>query len=168
MTATKPQGLSAKPAGAAAAAIALGMALALIKPWEGRSLVAYQDIVGVWTVCEGVTGKAAIPGRRYSSQECDAITKTELGRHYKGVAACINRPVQPHEMAAIVSWTYNVGIGAACKSTLIKLLNSGAPATIWCGELMKWNRAGGVPIKGLTNRRKAEMNVCLGGEIGAF
>jgi len=160
MTTPAPQNRTG-PAVAGGAAIALALA-ALVRPWEGRELVPYKDIVGVWTVCEGVTGKAVIPGRRYTDPECDALTQTALGAHYRGVAECIKRPLAVHEMAAIVSWTYNVGVGAACGSTLIRKVNSGLPASIWCPELLKWNKAGGREVRGLTNRRKAELEVCLG------
>lgn len=149
-------------AGGSAAAV-LALAALIVKPWEGRELVPYKDIVGVWTVCEGITGKAVVPGRRYTHAECDRLLDTELGRHYSGVAKCITQPVQPHEMAAVVSWTFNVGVGAACGSTLVRQINAGQPATVWCRQLLRWNRAGGKEVRGLTFRRRDEMRVCLGG-----
>lgn len=148
---------------AVGAASVIALSAALIKPWEGRRLVPYQDIVGVWTVCEGITGGAVVPGRRYTHAECDRLLETEIGRHYSGVAKCIARPLQAHEMAAVVSWTYNVGVGAACGSRLVRKINAGAPAMEWCPELLRWNRAGGKEVRGLTNRRRDELRVCLGG-----
>ncbi|MCH6484248.1 lysozyme [Pseudoxanthomonas sp. LH2527] len=144
----------------------LALAAGIIKPWEGREHVPYRDLVGIWTVCEGVTGKAVIPGRRYSDAECDVLLDTEIGKHYAGVSRCISRPVQVHEMAAITSWTYNVGVANACGSTLVRKINQGFPGAAWCPELLKWNKArvnGQLrEVGGLTNRRKAELRVCLG------
>lgn len=161
MSATPPPRNRAGPVTAGAGAV-LAAAMLIVAPWEGRELVPYKDIVGVWTVCEGVTGQAVVPGRRYSDTECDQLTQDALGRHYRGVMACINRPITVNEAAAIVSWTYNVGVGAACSSTMIRMLNAGAPAMIWCQQLLRWNKAGGKVVRGLTNRRQAELKVCLG------
>lgn len=147
---------------AAATASAIALAMAIIAPWEGRELVPYRDIVGIWTVCEGITGPAVVPGRRYSPAECDALLRTDVGRHYAGLAKCVHKPVAEHEMAALVSWTYNVGVGSACGSTLVRMLNAGRPAAEWCQQLLRWNRAGGREVRGLTNRRRAELQVCLG------
>lgn len=61
---------------------------------------------------------------------------------------------------ALVSWSYNVGTGAACGSTLAKKANAGD----WqgaCNQLRRWDKAGGKPVKGLTNRRAAETKLCL-------
>lgn len=154
------------PAAAAFAAAVMVLAAGIIKPWEGREHVPYRDLVGIWTVCEGVTGSAVTPGRRYTDAECDALLDTEIGKHYRGVAHCISKPVRVHEMAAVTSWAYNVGVGNACGSTLVRKINAGQPAAAWCPELLKWNKAhvhGQLrEVRGLTNRRKAELRVCLG------
>lgn len=71
-------------------------------------------------------------------------------------------PMYQHEWDAIVAWAYNVGTGAACKSTLVKKLKArdykGA-----CDELLRWDRFNGRPLKGLTERRRQEHRQCLGG-----
>lgn len=144
------------------AAGVLAIAAGLVKPWEGRELVPYRDIVGVWTVCEGITGKAVVPGRHYTNAECDKLLDTELGRHYAGVAKCITYPIRDHEMAAVVSWTFNVGVGAACGSTLVRKINAGAPPAEFCRELFKWVYAGGRKVRGLERRRAAEFKLCMG------
>lgn len=148
----------AKGAAAALVAAAIAGSVALIAPWEGRELAPYRDIVGVWTVCYGSTNA---PMRRYTPAECDEMLATEAGEYLMGVAECIHAPVTTDQLAAITSWTYNVGVAAACRSTLIRKLNAGAPATEWCRELLRWNKAGGREVRGLTNRRKAEYEVCV-------
>lgn len=146
--------------GAAAALIAAVIALSvgIIAPWEGRSLDPYRDIVGVWTVCYGSTNA---PMRTYTADECGAMLETEVGTYLAGVSQCIAAPVTTNQLAAITSWTYNVGIGAACGSTLIRQLNAGEPAAVWCKQLLRWNRAGGREVRGLSNRRQAEYEVCI-------
>ena len=61
---------------------------------------------------------------------------------------------------AVVSWSYNVGTGAACRSTLVRKANAGDLYGA-CDELLRWNRAGGRVLNGLTNRRKAERAMCI-------
>lgn len=70
-------------------------------------------------------------------------------------------PMYQHEWDAIVSWAYNVGTGAACKSGLVKKLKmldySGA-----CKELLKWDKFKSKPLPGLTKRRQQEYKQCIG------
>lgn len=141
-------------AGAVAAAAAVA---GFVKPWEGESLTPYKDIVGVWTVCAGVTRN--VEQRRYTQAECDGLLKDEVAIHLRGVAKCIHRELPEHQWVAIGSWTYNVGVGAACGSTLVRKINAGEP---WCAELLRWDRAGGKRVRGLTRRRQAEYEVCVG------
>lgn len=145
--------------GAAAGVIALA-ATALVKPWEGYSATPYTDIVGVATYCYGDTAR---PDKaRYTEQECSERLNSRLGSYLSGVSQCIYRPLRENEWAAVLSWTYNVGVGAACRSTLVRKINDGQPAASWCPELDKWVYAGGKRVKGLANRRAAERAVCEG------
>lgn len=147
-------------AGATAAA-AITLAVAVIQPWEGRELRAYQDIVGVWTICYGET-KGVKPGDVATPAQCDAKLAKSVRQYAAGLDACVD-PVLPVKVeAALISWTYNVGVAAACGSTLVRLLNAGNFAAA-CDQLTRWNRAGGREVDGLTNRRAAERKLCLEG-----
>jgi len=148
-----------KVIGGSVAAVLLAAA-ALIKPWEGRELEPYRDIVGVLTVCYGDTQD--VEQRRYSVVECEQRLQSDLGRRLVALTQCVNRPLPENEWAAVLSLAYNVGTGAVCNSTLVRKINEGQPASVWCYELLRWNRAGGREVRGLTNRRKAELAVCLG------
>lgn len=156
MSAKKPAGKGAGAAGLLVGGV-LAAAIAIIAPWEGRELKPYKDIVGVWTVCYGSTNVAM---REYTADECRAVLEDEAFVYLQGVASCIHQPMTTNQLAAITSWTYNVGVGAACKSTLVSLINAGRPPIEWCGQLLRWDYAGGRKVKGLTNRRKAEYEVC--------
>jgi len=63
------------------------------------------------------------------------------------------------QKAAFVSFAYNVGAGAFCGSTLVKLANSGDMAAA-CAQLSRWTFAGGKQLKGLVNRRADERRIC--------
>lgn len=150
-------------AGALAACLAV---VAFVVPWESggeQHLTPYQDIVGVWTVCDGVTGPDVVPGRQYSEAECNALVADAVAKHLRGLAVCIHRPLADNEWVALGSWVYNVGVPTACRSTLVRMVNAGRPAAEWCKQLLRWDYAGGRKVKGLTRRRQAEYQVCIGG-----
>lgn len=126
---------------------------------EGREYIAYRDVVGVLTVCDGHTGNDINPGKRYTDKECDALTRADLTRIARQVDPHIRVPVTETQRAAIYSFAYNVGATATINSTLLKKLNAkdygGA-----CAELKRWVYAGGQKWKGLMNRRDVEYEVC--------
>lgn len=145
-------------AGALAAALAVA---GFVKPWEGRSLTPYRDIVNVVTWCDGIT--TGTPKESYTPAECDALLKDEVAIHLRGVAKCINRPLKENEWVAVGSLTFNAGVAAICRSTLVRLINAGEAASVWCKQILRWDRAGGKRVRGLTRRRQAEYTVCVGG-----
>lgn len=126
---------------------------------EGREYVPYKDVVGVITVCDGHTGKDIIPNKRYSDAECDALTKADLERIAKQVNPSIKVKTTETQLAAIYSFSYNVGANAFINSTMLKKLNAGDYSGA-CAELKRWVYAGGKKWKGLMNRRDVEYEVC--------
>lgn len=153
---------STKVGGAAGALLAVIVAsAAIVQPWEGRELRAYRDIVGVWTICDGDTNNVR-PGQVATPAECDARLAANLRRYHAELRKCLTASMPVKTEAAFVSWTYNVGWGAACSSTLVRLANAGDLRSA-CDQLLRWNRAGGREVRGLTNRRQAERQLCLEG-----
>jgi lysozyme len=73
----------------------------------------------------------------------------------------VTTPLSQNQFDALVSWVYNLGGGNLKASTLLKVLNSGdfngVPA-----QLMRWNKAGGKVLEGLTRRRQAEADLFSG------
>lgn len=139
----------------------LSIAGAVVIPFEGRSLVAYLDPVGIPTICEGVTRGVKL-GDTATDADCDAALQLEMRRHLVGIEACINGYLTPNQWGAVLSFTYNVGVGAACSSTMVKKINRGAGYQDWCPELKRWVYAGGEVYYGLVRRREAEYQLCMG------
>lgn len=130
---------------------------------EGRRYYAYQDVVGVWTVCDGHTGADIRRGHRYSDKECYNLLKADLRKVANAIDPLIKVRIPESTRAALYSFTYNVGPGAFASSTLLKKLNSGdIPAA--CKELQRWTYAGGKQWKGLISRRDIERQVCEWGQ----
>ena len=70
-------------------------------------------------------------------------------------------PMHQHEWDVIVGWAYNVGTGAACRSTLVRKLQAG-DYTGACNELPRWVYVAGRKVRGLEVRREKERAQCLG------
>ncbi|HDC4391970.1 TPA: lysozyme [Enterobacter cloacae] len=138
------------------AAVMLGNADGL----EGRRYYAYQDVVGVWTVCDGHTGADIRRGHRYSDKECNALLQSDLSKVANVIDPLIKVRIPGPTRAALYSFTYNVGTGAFSRSTLLKKLNAGdVPGA--CKELQRWTYARGKQWKGLVTRREIEREVCM-------
>lgn len=78
--------------------------------------------------------------------------------------SCVgNVPLHQHEWDAYVSLTFNIGSGAFCKSTLVKLLQESPPNYVGaCTQILRWDRFQGKPLAGLTKRRQEEYTKCIG------
>jgi len=142
------------------------VAVPLIAKWEGLRLEAYQDIVGVWTVCYGET-KGVRPGDRYTKAQCEAMLAREVREYREGLhryftAETKAQRLTPHRDAAYTSLAYNAGVRAIGKSTATRRINAGNIAG-GCKALSWWNKAGGRVIRGLVNRRAEEVALCLRG-----
>ena len=149
---------------AAGVITALGiLTVAVTTQFEGVRLYAYQDVVGVWTACQGVT-KNIHKGMKFTREACDILFIEELEKHEAGMRSCLHDPdaVPEKTYVAFVSFTYNVGTGGFCKSSVARRWNAGDPVGA-CNALLAWNKAGGRVIGGLTRRRKMERELCFKG-----
>lgn len=136
------------------------LAVACVGGFEGLRTVAYRDPVGIPTVCFGET-RGVHMGDRHTADECRAMLGDRLQEFAAGVDRCIRVPMSDSRRAAVVSFAYNVGTGALCKSTFARRLNAGDPHA--CDELLRWTTAKGITLPGLVRRRQAERKLCLEG-----
>ncbi len=131
-----------------------------IKGWEALRLVAYEDVAGVWTVGFGHTGDVN-PGDVIGEDDAEMLLINDLATAEEAVNDYVDVELEQHEFDALVSFTFNVGQGHFRSSTLLKLLNNGDRDGAAL-QFARWNKAGGVPSKGLTCRRHAEMQMFEG------
>jgi len=139
----------------------------LIKPFEGyaRKLAdgschAYPD-PGTgghpWTIGWGSTGKGIGPDTVWTRRQADEALEHHLIYFTTGVLQLSPNLAYalPRRLAAIISFAYNCGLGNYRISTLRRRINE----EDWdeaAYEILKWNKANGRVLKGLTRRRKAE------------
>jgi len=137
----------------------------LIKSFEGLRLEAYRCSAGVWTIGYGTTkyhdGRSVKPGDKITSEQAEILFKDDLSKFSRGVIDLIKSPMLENPFSALVSLAYNIGLGAFGKSTLLKMLNEGKEYEAVAPQFLRWNKAGGKVINGLTRRREAEMNLFL-------
>lgn len=133
--------------------------LELIKQWEGLRLEAYKDTACIWTIGYGHTSNAGNPlvkkGMRITKERAEEILCEDLKQFEKTVEEAVTVSLTDCQFAALVSFCYNVGTTAFCKSSLLKKLNQGDYEAVPT-ELQKWNKVGGKTLQGLANRRAAE------------
>jgi lysozyme len=129
--------------------------IALIQKFEGLRLTSYQDPIGIWTIGYGHTGADVKPGLTINHSQVFILLQQDLERFESGVSKSVKVPLTQNQFDALISFSYNVGLGNFNKSTLLKRLNeanySGA-----ADQFPRWNKAGGEILKGLVNRRNAE------------
>ena len=142
------------------------MALDTIQQFEGLKLTAYQDSVGIWTIGFGNifnldTGNPIKEGDEITQETADRWLKIEVDQLQAKMRKVITVPLNDNQWTALTSLVYNIGFGAFKRSTLLRLLNAGASKEEVAKQILRWNKAGGKEVKGLTNRRQAESNLFL-------
>jgi lysozyme len=166
--------VSAKPAPTIEAAnekAALDMAVPFILQKEGVRLTAYLDIVGVPTICGGITSAAGIkvyigmPPMRM--EDCLALMRVQVAKYRSGLLRyftkeTIETRLPPARDTAYTSLAFNVGVATAGKSTATQRLNAGNIKG-GCEALTWFNKAGGRVIRGLVIRRGEERDLCMRG-----
>ncbi len=142
----------------------LAPALRIIREFEGCRLDAYKDAAGVATIGWGATRYADAPvrmGDTITQAMADEMLTNDVETLFgPGVFELlpVARSWKPEQVAAIVCFAYNVGLGALEESTLRRRLLAGGDAcTIVREELPKWCHAGEAVLAGLERRRAAEV-----------
>lgn len=127
---------------------------------EGFSSCPYKDSIGIPTIGIGTTH---YPDGKKVSMEDDCISK-DAAKYYaqkyiggsEDLISQFKLPINQNQFNALVSFAYNIGNTAFRKSTLLsKVIKNPNDPTIK-NEFLKWNKAGGLIIGGLTNRRLKE------------
>jgi len=152
--------------------------LDLIKSFEGildgnpatSNLDPYLDPVGIWTIGWGhaiVVGKDFLRGKENKAKafalypggltipEAETLLRADVMDKCRDVDSLVKVSLNDNQYAAIVSFTFNLGVGNLKQSTLLKKLNAGDFEGA-ADEFRKWNKAGGRVLAGLTRRREAE------------
>ena len=139
--------------------------LELIKDFEGFSSTSYLDVVNIPTIGWGNTfyedGTKVKLGDQISKTDALKLLEVVANRDFADkIFPAIKVPVSQSQFDAMCSLAYNIGVGAFLKSTLLKKVNAG-DFTGAGEEFLRWNKAGGKEVLGLTRRRERERQLFL-------
>ncbi len=142
--------------------------LEIITHFEGFRAEPYLDTLAypaVWTVGYGSTrGRDGRPVHEYTLPVTEETAKDLLRRDTEHAERFITRlirvPLNENELSALISFTYNLGVGNLQKSVLRMKLNRSDRIGA-ADEFPKWRRAGGRILRGLVRRRAAERELFL-------
>lgn len=135
--------------------------LDLIKKFESFKSKPYLCPANVPTIGYGSTyypdgKKATLQDKEITEQKACEILEYIANKDFgSNINKVVKVPLNQNQFDALVSFSYNVGNGNFNSSTLLKLLNQ-----VFYNEasvqLLRWDKANGMPLAGLTKRRKAE------------
>lgn len=132
----------------------------LITGFEGLSLKPYLDSVKVPTIGYGNT--YYLDGKRVTLLDAP-ITQLQAYEMFKIIADRfasrvdkLVKNINQNQFNACVSLAYNIGMANFQNSTLLRKLNVNPNDKSIANEFMRWNKAGGKTIDGLTKRRNKE------------
>ena len=132
----------------------------LIRKYEGLQLAAYVCPGGKLTIGYGHTGPDVTEGRRINVEEANALLEHDVERFERAVNELVRVPMTQGMFDALISFSFNLGAGSLKSSTLLKKLNADDREGA-ADEFLKWNKAKGKVLAGLTARRESERELFL-------
>jgi lysozyme len=132
--------------------------------YEGLKLTAYLCPAKVWTIGYGNTfyedGSKVKAGDKITKERADQLFINITNKNFaEPLLKLIKVKFNENQFSALVCFAYNVGTGALAKSTLLKKVNINPNDLTIRNEFLKWNKAGGKVLNGLTKRRESEANL---------
>ncbi len=136
-------------------------AIRLIKHFEGCILHPYNDIIGIPTIFYGhVILPDEVINPPYTKEMADFYLEKDLRKFAHGISKLVTAPLTDNQLSALLSWTFNLGLGTLQHSTVRMCINRKQYKTA-ADHMLLYCRAAGRPIKGLIARRKIESNLFL-------
>jgi lysozyme len=116
-----------------------------------------------WTIGYGNTffedGTPVVAGNAISQEKAEQLFEIIASDFSDKVVKLVPSHITPNQFGALVSFAYNCGIANLQKSTLLKKVIANHNDLSIKAEFLKWNKAGGKVLAGLTRRREAESNL---------
>ncbi len=136
----------------------------LIKSFEGLRLKPYLCSAKVPTIGYGNTfyengSKVTLKDQAITEARATELLEWSLNKFEQYVDSYCIDSINQNQFDALVSFCYNLGPANLKASTLLKKVNKDPNDPTIRAEFMKWNKAGGRALAGLTRRREAEANL---------
>ncbi len=138
--------------------------LELIKKYEGFRSKVYKDAVGLPTIGFGTLidtkEEQYLKTKIITEAEATQLLKYDVAKFEKAINDLVNVTLNQNQYDSLCTFTYNVGIGNFKSSTLLKLINQSKFKEA-AEQFVRWNKAGGKELVGLTKRRLSEKELFL-------
>ena len=135
----------------------------LMHDFEGLKLQAYLCPANVPTIGWGNTfyesGRKVQMGETITKERADGLFLWVANSFATQVRSMLKVQLNENQFSALVSFTYNVGNANLRSSTLLRLVNANPNNPNIRAQFLRWNKAGGKELAGLTRRRQAESNL---------
>jgi lysozyme len=136
----------------------------LIQEFEGLSLVPYLCSAKVATIGYGSTfypsgKKVTMQDQPISLATAKWMLKETADKFAADVDKLIKSKLTQNQFNALVSFAFNLGVAALGRSSLLKKVNVNPKDITITNEFLKWNKAGGKVLNGLTKRRTIEAKI---------
>jgi GH24 family phage-related lysozyme (muramidase) len=133
----------------------------ILKECEGLYLNAYKCPAGVWTIGFGCT-EGVRPGMSITEAEAEQMLRKELAKFEEGVERTLGHiPLNENQFSALVSLTYNCGLGAISEGMTIRRKLEARDYQGAADGFLLWNKGGGRVLPGLVKRREMERKLFL-------
>jgi len=132
----------------------------LIKHYEGFYSKPYRCPAGLWTIGYGhvINDGRNLPidcNRVFLKDEIDALLIADLKRFERGVALYCPVQLTQNQFDALISFSFNLGLGTLQRSSVRQKINRGDFKGA-VKVILKYNKSSGKVLKGLTLRRQDE------------
>ena len=131
-----------------------------IRQWEGHALKAYKCPAGVWTISYGITGPNVKPNMVITEEESHEMFMEKIHEFQGYLEKYLEKTPTINQYLAMLSLIWNIGPGNFEKSEVRKYFNEGNLNKAM-RAFMNHTKAKGKILKGLVNRRLAEVNVFM-------
>lgn len=143
------------------------LAAKVIKEFEGFESKPYLCPANIPTIGYGNTmypngERVTMDDPEISEEEATEMLMDTIKSVEKQVKNVLEVKLKAHQLAALISFTYNLGIGNLSNSTLLAWLNSNPDFVRIPEQFRRWNKGGGKVLKGLVRRREAEIELWTG------
>ncbi len=136
--------------------------LALLKKFEGFSNISYVCPAGKCTIGYG---HVILSGEEFTDiitkEYAEKLLKKDVGIAERCVNENVYRDLTDNQFSALCCFVYNIGCKAFEGSTLCDMLNRHRDIEDCAKQFLRWNKAGGKVLSGLTKRREAERDLFL-------
>lgn len=139
--------------------------LQLIKSFEGFRSNPYLDSAGIPTIGFGTIMypnglRVTIDDLDITEDQAEQYLSYQILQKTAGVDGMVTGAVNQNQFDALVSFAYNLGLGALRGSTLLRLVNQDDFGDA-SNEFLRWTHAGGMVVSGLVRRRTAEQQLFI-------